>query len=134
MNSLNPFRACTFSQMQLTLTLNTKPVSGAKIIRTVHWKSKKTDTFTSDQHGHVELPATYQSSITQMLPVEFLSSQVITVEHEGREYKIWVYAKRDPGGNIEFSGKPIRLTCELSDEPSTKRAFGSVVKTACTWD
>lgn len=134
MSSFNPLKACIFSDMHINLTLDGKPASGAKVVRTVNWKNEITDTFTADEAGQVDLPAMYQSSITQALPVEFVSAQVIKVQYEDEEYKIWVYAKRDPAENVEFDGRPIQLTCELSEEPTTSRAFGSVVKTACKWN
>lgn len=133
MSSFNPLKACTFSEMQISLTLDGEPASGATVIRTVNWKNEMTDTFTADEAGQVSLPAMYQNSITQVLPIEFVSAQTIKVEHKGNEYKIWVYAKRNPAKNVEFDGQPIKLTCELSDDPKTERAFGSVVKTACKW-
>jgi len=134
MNIFNPFKACTFSQMQLTLTHNNQPASSAEVIRSVNWKNEKVDTFTTDEDGYVELPAMYQSSITQILPIEFIVAHVITVRYEGQEYKVWVYAKRDSRENNEFNGEPIKLRCELTHEPTTKRAFRSMVKTACTWE
>ncbi|WP_346840224.1 DUF6795 domain-containing protein [Microbulbifer sp. SAOS-129_SWC] len=131
---LNPFKACTFSEMQLKLTANGEPAAGAKVIRSVNWKEEIVDTFTADDSGRVELPATHESSITQVMPVEFVSSQVINVEYDGKNYKIWVYAKRDPGENSEQNGKPFELACELSDEPKIQRVFDSILKTSCTFN
>lgn len=129
---LNPLKACTFSEMQLKLTLGGKPADGAKVTRSVNWKEEIVDTFTADEAGYVKLPAMYASSVTQVLPVEFVSSQVIHVEYEGKDYKIWVYAKRDPGENSELEGKAFDLSCELTDEPKIERAFDSILKTSCT--
>lgn len=133
MSSLNPLKACTFSEMEISLTLDGEPAGGATVIRTVNWRNEKTDTFTADDAGQVVLPAMYESSITQVLPIEFVSAQTIVVRHNEQEYKIWIYAKRKPEKNFEFDGQPIKLTCELSENPVTERAFGSVVKTACKW-
>lgn len=133
MTSLNPFKACTFSEMKLHLTLDGEPVSDAKVTRTVNWKKEIVDTFSTDNNGEVQLPALHESSVTQVLPVEFISSQVINVRYEDSDYKIWVYAKRDPAENFEMNGNPLELTCELSDEPTTERAFDSIVKTSCKW-
>ncbi|WP_407661774.1 DUF6795 domain-containing protein [Microbulbifer donghaiensis] len=57
----------------------------------------------------------YESSITKLLPMEFISAQTIAVHHNDQEYKIWIYAKRQPKKNFELDGQPIKLTCELSD-------------------
>jgi len=134
MTFLNPLKACTFSEMQIRLTLDGKPASGAKIVRSVNWKKEIIDTFTADEGGVVNLPAMYDSSITQALPVEFVSSQVINVEYENKEYKIWVYAKRDPGENSELGGQPFNMTCELTDEAKIERVFDSILKTSCKWN
>lgn len=134
MASMNPFKACTFSEMKIRLTLDGEPVTGAKVTRTVNWKKEIVDTFRSDSSGFVELPAMFESSVTQVLPVEFVSSQVINVEYKDKDYKIWVYAKRNPEKNYEFDGKPIEMRCELSDTAETQRAFNSVLKTSCKWN
>ncbi|GAA5443482.1 hypothetical protein Misp06_01659 [Microbulbifer sp. NBRC 101763] len=128
---LNPLKACTFSEMKIRLTLNGEPAVGAKIIRTIDWKDEQIDLFTSDEDGNVDLPAKFENSFTQVLPVEFISSQSINVEYENNNYLIWIYAKRNPGENSEMNGDPINLSCELSDEPKTERKFKSAVKTSC---
>lgn len=131
MSFLNPLKACTFSEMKIQLTLNGEPAAGAKIIRTINWKEEITDTYFTDDSGFIELPAAYGSSFTQVLPVEFVSSQTIHVEYKDRDYKIWIYAKRNPGENSELKGEPFDLSCELLDEPKTERAFNSILKTSC---
>ncbi|WP_444923644.1 DUF6795 domain-containing protein [Microbulbifer sp. DLAB2-AF] len=128
---LNPLKACTFSEMKIRLTLDGKPAVGAKITRSVDWKDEKIDFFTSDGEGNVKLPAKFESSVTQVLPVEFISSQSINVEYENKNYLIWIYAKRNPGENSEMNGNPINLSCELTDEPKTERKFKSALKTSC---
>ncbi|MFS1525020.1 DUF6795 domain-containing protein [Microbulbifer sp. 2304DJ12-6] len=127
----NPLKACTFSEMNLSITLNGKPAAGAKVIRLVDWKTESVDTFMADDSGKVQLPAKFESSITQVLPVEFVSSQVINVQYMDQTYKIWVYAKRNPKENSELAGKSFSLTCELLDDPKTERAFNSLLKTSC---
>ncbi|MFA0814000.1 DUF6795 domain-containing protein [Microbulbifer epialgicus] len=128
---LNPLKACTFSEMKIRLTLNGEPAVGAKVIRTIDWKDEQVDFYTSDEDGNIDLPAKFESSFTQVLPVEFISSQSINVEYENNNYLIWIYAKRNPGENSEMNGDPINLSCELSDEPKTERKFKSAVKTSC---
>ncbi|WP_413664123.1 DUF6795 domain-containing protein [Microbulbifer sp. CNSA002] len=131
MASFNPFKACTFSEMKIKLTLNGEPVSGAKITRSIQWQKEWIDTFTSDEDGVAILPSKFASSLTQVLPVEFVSAQKITVEHNDHSYKIWVYAKRHPEENSELDGKPFNLTCELSDELQLEEVFDSYLKTSC---
>ncbi|WP_193165765.1 DUF6795 domain-containing protein [Microbulbifer hainanensis] len=131
---LNSLKACIFSEMKIKLTLDGEPAHGAKVIRSVNWKEEMVDTFTTDESGNVLLPAMYAASVTQIMPIEFVSSQVIQVEYNDKSYKIWVYAKRDPSENSEMNGKPFILTCELTQEPKLERAFDSIVKTSCRWE
>ncbi|MDP5210442.1 DUF6795 domain-containing protein [Microbulbifer sp. 2205BS26-8] len=127
----NPLKACTFSEMNLRITLNGQPAAGAKVIRMVDWKTESVDSFMVDDSGKVHLPAKFESSITQALPVEFVSSQVINVQYMDQVYKIWVYAKRNPKENSELEGEPLNLSCELLDDPKTERVFNSLLKTSC---
>ncbi|WP_444929369.1 DUF6795 domain-containing protein [Microbulbifer sp. SSSA002] len=131
MASFNPFKACTFSEMKIKLTLNGEPASGAEITRSIQWQKEWIDTFTSDEEGIAILPAKFSNSLTQVLPVEFVSAQKITVEYNDQSYKIWVYAKRHPEENSELDGKPFDLTCELSDELKLEEVFDSYLKTSC---
>ncbi|WNZ56689.1 hypothetical protein QT397_04810 [Microbulbifer sp. MKSA007] len=133
MASFNPFKACTFSEMKIKLTLNGEPVSGAKITRSIQWQKEWIDTFTSDEDGIAVLPAKFSNSLTQVLPVEFVVSQAIDVSYENKNYEVWVYAKRSPGENSEM-GKPLNLTCELTDETRLEEIFDSALLTSCQFN
>ncbi|WP_444892611.1 DUF6795 domain-containing protein [Microbulbifer sp. JMSA004] len=133
MASFNPFKACTFSEMKIKLTLNGKPISGAQITRSIQWQKEWVDTFTSDEDGVAVLPAKFSNSLTQVLPVEFVVSQAIDVNYEDKNYEIWVYAKRNPGENSEM-GKPFNLTCELTDETRLEEVFDSALLTSCQFN
>ncbi|MFV8780921.1 DUF6795 domain-containing protein [Microbulbifer sp. SA54] len=133
MSGSNPMRSCTFSEMHIAIQLDGKPANGAKVTRTVDWRKEIVDEFNADENGEVTLPAQFETSFTKFLPMEFVSSQYITVEFDDKEYVIWNYAKREAALNSEMNGKPLKLVCELSNEAKTQRAFGSILSTPCTW-
>ncbi|MCX2795567.1 hypothetical protein OQJ68_00600 [Microbulbifer thermotolerans] len=134
MTFLNPLKACTFSEMNIQITLDGEPAKGAEVIRLVKWKKEKIDNFTADEEGRVELPAMFESSTTNLLPMEFVATQLITVKYKGKEYEIWNYAKRKPEKNFELEGKPFSLKCELSKEDELHEVFSSLLVTQCTWE
>ncbi|WP_444929367.1 DUF6795 domain-containing protein [Microbulbifer sp. SSSA002] len=133
MISFNPFKAYTFSEMKIKLTFNGEPISGAKIKRSIRWKKEWIDTFTSDKDGVVVLPPKFSNSLTQILPIEFIASQTINVSYKDKDYEIWIYAKRNPAENSE-TGKPLNLTCELTDKQRLEEVFGSLLLTSCQFN
>lgn len=133
MSKMNPLKACTFSEMEISLLFKGKPASGAKITRKIEWKEERTDQFTTDDNGRATLPAEFENHLLKAFPMEFVSAQHLTVQFDGEEYEIWNYAKRDADLNSEMHGAPLQLTCELTSESKTQRAFGSVLGTRCTW-
>lgn len=133
MSKMNPLKACTFSEMEISILFKGEPASGAKITRTIEWKEERTDQFTTDDNGRATLPAEFENHLLKAFPMEFVSAQHLTVQFEGEEYEIWNYAKRDADLNSEMHGAPLQLTCELTSESKTQRAFGSVLGTRCTW-
>ena len=64
-------KACVFSETKLELTYNGKPAVVANIWRRIFLQKEVIDEFQLDEKGKIELPAVYQRSITQQLPVEF---------------------------------------------------------------
>ncbi|WP_237567767.1 DUF6795 domain-containing protein [Microbulbifer hydrolyticus] len=133
MSKMNPLKACTFSEMEISILFKGEPAKGATITRTIEWKKEHTDQFTADDNGRVTLPAEFENHLLKAFPMEFVAAQYVTVQYEGEEYEIWNYAKRDAEFNSEMQGSPLRLTCELTDESKTQRAFGSILGTRCTW-
>ncbi|MCA0900318.1 MULTISPECIES: DUF4198 domain-containing protein [Microbulbifer] len=132
MSNLNPLKACTFSEMQISLFFDGKPATGAKITRTIEWRKEHVDEFTADGNGQVTLPAEFENYYLKFFPMEFVSAQFLTVQYEGKEYEIWNYAKRKTELNSEMDGEPLKLSCELTSESITTRAFGSILGTRCT--
>ena len=85
-----------------------------------HWKdSRGADTAITDTSGAFRFPSVYRSSMfSSMLPHEPVIEQKILIQHGGKTFRAWVFAKGEYGENGELGGKPIRLTCRLENEPS----------------
>ncbi|UTA46980.1 carboxypeptidase regulatory-like domain-containing protein [Simiduia sp. 21SJ11W-1] len=126
-------KACTFSEMSLTLTYQGEPASGAKVVRTVEWQKPHVDEFYADDAGKLVLPELHERSLTQLLPVEFVVAQAIHVHYLGQEFEIWINSKRKPEENAELGGRPVKLRCELTDEPQVSREFDALMLTSCQW-
>ncbi|GAB2513133.1 DUF6795 domain-containing protein [Microbulbifer agarilyticus] len=131
MHSFNPLAVCTFSEMQLSISHKGKPVAGAKITRTINWRKTTSDNFTTDSEGKITLPAQLETHLLKFFPMEFMAAQQVIVQHDDEDYEIWNYAKRDYALNSEMHGAPLKLHCELSAPPTTKRSFGSILSTRC---
>ena len=126
-------KACVFSEVNLKLSYNGKPAIGAKIWRRISWKKEVITEFQVDDQGEIELPAVYQRSVTKLLPIEFVVSQVFKVSFEGQEFEIWINSKRDPANNSELGGAPLHLNCELTDKAELHEEFGALLLTSCKW-
>lgn len=126
-------KSCVFSEVQLKVTHNGKPASGAKLTRYVSWQKDIVDEFTLDENGEIKLEAVYQRSLTSLLPVEFVVAQSITVSYEDSEVEIWLNSKRSPEPNSELGGKELTLSCELFDEPELHEEFNALLLTNCNW-
>lgn len=133
MSFFNAGKACTFSEMSLALTYQGKPASGARVIRTVEWQKQHVDEFRADDMGKVVLPELNERSLTQLLPVEFVVAQAIHVHYQGQVFEIWINSKRKPEQNSELGGQPVKLRCELTDEPEVNREFDALMLTSCQW-
>ena len=69
--------------------------------------------------------------MSRLLPTELVIAQSLYVKASGGEEVFWVTAKREPGENAEYDGKPISLACELTHEKKLTREFGSLMNTMC---
>lgn len=127
-------KVCLFSEISGVITLNGKPVSHAKLVRTVNKEKEITDETMTDESGHFAMPAVFDRTITKFLPMEFVVRQVIYVHYEGKEYKLWSGVKREPEENSESRGKPLVVSCELNQEKQYKQVNGSPIISYCIWD
>jgi hypothetical protein len=118
-----PFQICLFSEVNAVLTLQGKPVAGAEIVRTANQLDSKvyTDKTTTNAQGRFHFAARYIFSLSNFIPAEPMISQRVTIHYQGREYLGWRYSKHNYGHNGELDhDKPIKLTCELTEEPTLK--------------
>ena len=131
-------KLCLFSGISGTITLNGEPVADAQIKRTVskaHTQGQKSDEARTDGQGHFSMePLFDRSVIGKILPMEFVVSQQMVLLYQGSEYKIWTGIKRSPEENAEARGKPLVVSCELSQEERNIDVEGSYYLTRCSWD
>lgn len=127
-------KTCVFSAVKVRLTKNGEPLKNTKVVRKWEWNELKEDSATTDENGFFEFPAVFESSISRLLPVELVIAQGLYVVEDGEEVKIWSNSKREPEENAEFDGRPIDMTCEITNELEIHREFGSRMRTLCTWE
>lgn len=110
-----------FSEVKGTVFLNGKPVQGAEVEQEYNWhwkKEKKSSTTTTDEQGRFSFPTITGKSISAgLLPHEPVIVQYLRIRHEDKEYQGWFHAKHNYEDLGELKGRPIRLKCELTDEP-----------------
>jgi hypothetical protein len=118
-----PFQICLFSEVNAVLTLQGKPVAGAEIVRTANQLNSKvyTDKTTTDAQGRFHFAARYIFSLSNFIPAEPVIVQRMTIHYQGEKYLGWEGVRSNYGKNNELDGdKPIKLTCELTEEPTLK--------------
>ncbi len=122
------------SPFEGVITLNNKPVSGAKVIRTLTWfeTENTTDSTVTDTSGHFKLEAVKKNLKLSKLG-EFVISQDMMVQYDGKEYSIWAKAKWDKGMYGELDGHPVGFRCELTNEFKLIEGGDGQLGTLCTW-
>lgn len=110
-----------FSAVEGTVYLNGQPASGVEVEQAYHWHWKNEQRTVSTRtaaDGTFSLPAlTGQSFTSRFLPHEPVIGQRITLRHQGREHKAWVFTKHNYDALGEVAGRELVFRCELSDEP-----------------
>ena len=134
MNIKDVGKVCLFSKISGVITLDGKPVSIAKIVRTVDLSGPEVDETRADENGQFTLPAVFKQSLTKFLPQEFATKQEIIVHYNNKQYKIWSAIKRSPDENSESRGKPLLVKCELNSEEKLIKINNSPIFSLCTWD
>lgn len=127
----SPGKTCVFSAVKVTLLMNGEPVKHAKVTRQWEWNKRAMDSAQTDEHGVVQFPAKFESSISRLLPVELVVGQQLSVEINGSEIEFWTNSKREPEENAEYGGKPFVAVCELSNEDTLIKDYGSLMVTKC---
>lgn len=127
-------RVCLFSAISGTITLDGKPVVNATLIRTADRDGPKSDEAVTDENGWFEFPPMYEHTVTKYLPMEFVASQQIIVNYQGKSYEIWDSVKRKPQENSESKGNVLRVACELNGELRSVLVDRVPIHTLCNWD
>lgn len=111
-----------FSEVLAVVVRDGVPVSGAAVERSYLWAwndSRGSDSTVTDATGTFRLPSvTGRSLLGGILPHEPAIDQTIRILHDGKTFEAWTFTKRNYDGNGELNGKPLRLHCDLSSEPT----------------
>lgn len=127
-------RACVFSAVSGVVTCNGEPVAGATIRRVAKWQKEQEDRRVTAADGSFSFEPMYQRSVAKLLPAEFVAHQRLLIEYQSQEVLMWFTTKRNAEENAELNGKPLRFSCELTDEPRFDRNYRAAIKTICTWE
>lgn len=128
-------KVCLFSETHGEVVLNGKPVSNAKVIRSIIWQHETIeDEISTKQDGSFHFAPKFSNTISKFLPGETVISQEIKIYHESKEYEAWITTKRDYEENSELNGKPLNLVCDLADESTSKEVGVRVVLGICRWE
>ncbi len=134
MSILDTGKVCLFSKISGVITFEGKPVANALLTRTASLSKDKVDQTRTDENGHFEMPAVFERTITKFLPQEFVAKQVISVEFNNQTYDIWSGVKRTPEENAESRGKPLVVSCELTQaDLELIEVNGGPIFSRCTW-
>ncbi|MGI9280809.1 MAG: DUF6795 domain-containing protein [Endozoicomonas sp.] len=134
MSILDIGKMCTFSKISGVILNNGEPVANATVIRETDYEKKFTDQTTTDENGYFEMPALFVRSIAKYLPQEFVVGQSIKVVIGDKEERIWFGVKRKKEENVESRGKPLIVTCDLTNDEEHLEVNGSLFIGKCRWD
>jgi hypothetical protein len=139
-------KICLFSPVKGVVVHKGKPVVGAILERSWKWHLKNSgsscvDQAATDDSGHFSFPAVYSwLGVVQLIPHQPVIEQLITIKHEGTEYKAWGHTKmdydefgelsiaHDLGQSPGLNGKPIDLYCDLDAEKKNRGGYGGIAE------
>ena len=132
-----PFQICMFSEVNAVVTLHGKPVAGAKVVRTSNELDSKvyTEKTTTNDQGRFHFDALWVFSLRNWIPANPMIEQHINIYYQDKEYMGWSASKGNYGHNDELDdNKPLKLLCELSEEPIMKHQEGrGPIDGICRW-
>ncbi len=128
-------KVCIASGFEGRVTLEGKPASGARVVRTIYFKSEKgqAEEAIADKDGRFSFPSRWEV-LRQVLPVQFAVHQNIFVYYKGKEVQVWGTAKMVKSEYSEFGGKPENFRCELNDEIRRVDREVGFITTSCYWE
>ena len=124
-------KTCVFSDVQLKLLKDGKPLSNVKVTRQWDWNKRGSDHAMTSDDGSIHFPAVFASSVSRLLPTELVIGQQLSIEIDGKEQVIWTNAKREPDVNSEYGGKPFNVVCDLKGEEVLIEDYGSLMVAVC---
>lgn len=111
-----------FSQVEGVITKDGVPVVGAEVEQIVLYKSENKVprvTVLTDSEGRFVFAEVSTTDGPKLLPGETTVTQSLVINHEGNEYQGWNHGKKGKEANTESGGRPMKLICELNDEPDS---------------
>lgn len=134
MSKTGPLKSCVFSDIEAVITLNGKPVEGARIVRRWNWQSEKEDETMTDADGRFQFPAVYERSLVRLIPAEFVVAQSLTIYYESKEFPFWINSKREIELDSELAGRNLDFRCELTNDMEIHKIdVLSTLHTLCKW-
>lgn len=128
-----------FSEVEGVVLQDGQPVEGAVIEQEYVWHwgdQRRTSTTLTDQHGHFQFPVVAGKSLTaQFIPHEPVIVQYLRIRYDGHSYKGWFHAKHNYDVKGEYGESPLRLQCDLRDDPGSHAetaSFGICIRQAFT--
>lgn len=111
-----------FSELEGQILLNGEAVEGAEVTQITLWSHEgavEPVTTRTDADGRFRFSEiSRRAGFSNLLPGQITIVQKINIVHGGKEYRGWLNTKSNYDRNGELNGKPLRLECELSHEPT----------------
>lgn len=118
-----------FSEVEGIVLLNGEPVVGAVVEQEYHWHwgdQRRSSTAVADQRGYFHFPTiTGRSFTAQLFPHEPVITQFLRIKYNGQSHKGWFHSKHNYEEKGEIGESPLRLQCDLNDEPGPHPEIGS---------
>lgn len=124
-----------FSAMSGVLTFNGELAAGASLTRSVKWDDSDgiTETLEVTEDGKFSFETL--SAQLKLSPLnKLVIKQRLVAIYKNNEYDIWIMGKIDKSQSTELGGKPINLSCELTDPITRVESLAGLLGTSCKWD
>ena len=122
-------KTCVFSEVQLQVIRDGKPLTGVTVTRQWDWNKRRSDEGITNDQGMVSFPAVFESSVSRLLPTELVIGQQISVNINDEESVVWTNGKREPEENSEYGGKAFDVICDVNNEEELIEDYGSLMVT-----
>ncbi len=124
----NPFKKMVLSsEINGELFLNGKGLQNVSIERELKWSWTSEifqDRTTTKDNGTFSFPKVSRRSLSgSLLPHEPGIRQTITLNYEGRKFKLWLHTKSSYEDLYEFKGKKVILECRLENQERRDEEF-----------